>query len=112
RRLPAGHGIAGLDEQLEDPSGIGGKDRRRAVFVDCDLAFGHALGLKHQLLHRLDRQRRPLLSRWIEHTTLGLARKLVALGTDSSVGMFGCRPAQPPASNDEGKRYPPTRKPP
>src|SRR5262249_15954888 len=60
---------------------------------------------------RLDRQRRPLLSRWIEHTTLGLARKLVALGIDSSVEMFGCQPDQRSGSNDESKQYPQQREP-
>src|SRR5262249_16166081 len=94
---------AGLDEQLEDPSGIGRKDGGRAVFVDRDLAFGHALGLKHPLLHRLDRQRRPLFSRWIEHLTLSLARKFVVLGIDSSVVVLGFQSDQRSRNNDAGK---------
>jgi hypothetical protein len=60
QRLPNGHGIAGLDEQLGHPAGVGREDRSGAVLIDGDLAFGDMLGAEHALLHRLDRQGRPL----------------------------------------------------
>jgi hypothetical protein len=101
QRLPNGHDIAGLDEQLEDPSGIRREDRRRAVLVDRDLAFGHALGLEHPLLHRLDRQRRPLRGGWIEHATLGLIRKFAWPDIGSSVRALGRQPDQRSGDSDE-----------
>jgi hypothetical protein len=60
---------------LENPSGIRGKNRRRAILVDRDLALRYVLGPKHLLLDWLDRQRCPLLRGWKEHASLGLRQK-------------------------------------
>jgi len=65
--LAASDGVAGLDQQLHDPTRIWREDQRRTVFVDRDFSFGHVLGAKHVLLDRLYRQRRPLGFRRIEH---------------------------------------------
>ena len=75
QRLADRHGVTGLDEQLGDAAGIGGEDRRRAVLVDRDLAFGHALAAEHALLRLLDRQRRPLGGGGMEQAARGLDRR-------------------------------------
>ena len=66
QRLAGRYDVAGLDEQLGDAAGIGREDRRRAIFVDGDLAFGHVLGAEHSLLGGFHRQRRPLRGGGIE----------------------------------------------
>ena len=66
QRLPRGYDLAGLDEQLGDPAGIGREDRRGAVLVDGDLAFGHVFGAECLLLAGFHCQRRPLRGGRIE----------------------------------------------
>ena len=103
QRLADADDVAGLDEQLGDPAGIGREDRRRAIFVDGDLAFGHVLGAEHLLLDGFHRQRRPLGGGRIEQAPrpLRLARDCGVHVRRFAVGLRLDRPDDGGASDDE-----------
>ena len=90
QRLPALHHVAGLGHQPGHPPGIGRKDRRRAILVDRDLAFGDVLGPERHRLDRLHAERRPLRRRRRKaRDALGLAGDL---GVRRSAATLGARP--------------------
>ena len=84
QRLAGLHGVARLRHQPRHAPGVRREDRRRAILVDRNLAFGHVFGPKHHRLDRLEAKRVPLLGRRLEtRHALGLAGDFSAGGGDN-----------------------------
>src|SRR5262249_53798611 len=72
-------GVTRLRDDSRDTAGIGRKHRRRARFIDRDLAIGRYLGPKLALLDRLDGECGPLRRSRIEHAGCIPALRLFGL---------------------------------
>ncbi len=79
----------GLTNSLRDPARIGREDRRGAVLVDRDLAFGHVLGAECLLLAGFHCQRRPLRGGRIEQPARPLDWLEIAVSMSAALPV-GC----------------------
>src|SRR5471030_2066428 len=73
--LAALNHIAGPYEQLCHASRPRREDRRRAIFVDCDLALGQMLRAKQPLFDWLNLHRRPLRRSWVKNSRFACCRR-------------------------------------
>ena len=103
QRRPGLDMIAELGDQLDDPSGMLGKDRRSQIVVDRDIAFRHLFRTKADEANRLDLEPRPLLFGRLEGPArLVRRRRLSTFGRIRNI-LSDHRPREDRNNNEEGQ---------